>query len=823
MGGFCQSSLVSTRYHKKREPFMKKLFPCQYLLLFLHILSLFCIKRGSCHSWDGVLITQVDYQGLQAMKHGLEDGGGLLRSWNDTGLDACSGAWIGIKCARGKVIAIQLPWKGLGGYISDKIGGLTALRRLSLHDNAIGGQIPASLGLLRDLRGVYLFNNRFSGAIPPNIGNCFLLQTLDLSNNLLTGSVPFSIANSTRLYRLNLSYNNLTGSIPEGLTGLPSLTFLLLQHNDLSGSIPDTWGGIGDNKSSYQLQTLNFDHNSLSGTIPISLGRLEMLQELDLSDNQLNGSIPEEIGSLSSLQILDLSGNSINGRFPTSLCNLSSLVQLNLEGNYIEDQIPEAIDGLKNLSFLSFSRNLLDGPIPTVIGNIHSLAHLDLSENNLTGAIPDTVENLTSLTYFNVSNNNLSGPVPLILAEKFDPSSFAGNLQLCGYVASAPCPSLHPGTRKLNKKELIVTVAGIVFLFLLLLCTALLSWLFGRRAKSSGKSSAGASTGKKTVEDKKEGGGGKLVILDGHLLFTADDLLCATAEIMGKSSYGTVYKATLEDGSQIAVKRLKEKLAKNPKEFEAELTVLGKIQHQNLLALRAYYMGPKGEKLLVFDFMPRGSLAAFLHARGPAANSIAWPTRMNIAMGIARGLHHLHTNAGIIHGNLTSSNTLLDEQTDPKISEYGLSGLMISDANSDVIATAGAHGYRAPELAKTKKADAKTDVYSLGMIILELVTGKPPGETINGMELRQWVASMSEEEWSNEVFDLELMKDSTVTQEKLVETLKLALRCINSSPVERPEVKQILQQLEEIEPGIAASVAAAEETKDAAPESTDAN
>ncbi|KAK9127326.1 hypothetical protein Syun_016123 [Stephania yunnanensis] len=305
---------------------------------------------------------------------------------------------------------------------------------------------------------------------------------------------------------------------------------------------------------------------------------------------------------------------------------------------------------------------------------------------------------------------------------------------------------------------------------------------------------------------REEEAGGKLVHFDGPLAFTADDLLCATAEIMGKSTYGTVYKATLEDGSQVAVKRLREKIAKGQREFEVEVNALGNIRHPNLLALRAYYLGPKGEKLLVFDYMPKGSLAAFLHARGPDT-PINWPTRMNIAMGTARGLCYLHTNENMVHGNLTSGNILLDEQTNPKISDYGLSRLMTTAANSNVIATAGALGYRAPELSKLKKASTKTDVYSLGVIILELLTGKSPGEAMNGVDLPQWVASIVKEEWTNEVFDLELMRDAATSGDELLNTLKLALHCVDPSPAARPEVQLVLQQLEEIKPDLAASSA----------------
>lgn len=799
-----------------------------YTLLLFQLLGFTSQFVVSGHQWDGIIVTQADYQALRAFKHEIVDFRGVLRSWNDSGYGACSGGWAGIKCVNGQVIAIQLPWKGLGGKISEKISQLQALRKISLHDNVLAGSVPWALGFLPKLRGVYLFNNRLSGSIPSSIGNCLLLQTLDLSNNALSGTIP-SLENSTRLIRLNLSFNSLMGPFPNSLTRSNSLTFLALQHNNLSGSIPNTWGGIGNN--SYHLQFLTLDHNLISGTIPVSLNKLGLLQEISLSHNQLSGSIPSELGSLKRLQMLDLSYNAINGSFPASFSNLSSLVSLNLEGNHLGNQVPETLDRLHNLSVLNLKYNQFKGQIPATIGNISGINQIDLSANNFSGEIPASLANLANLTSFDVSHNNLSGPVPSLLSKKFNSSSFVGNIQLCGYSSSTLCPSpaspspspspqnlpaptqgtskQHHHHHKLSTKDIILIAAGAVLAVLLLLCCIMLCCLIRKRAASKGKNGKTVKRDASGISEKaipsgthfESGGetGGKLVHFDGPFVFTADDLLCATAEIMGKSTYGTAYKATLEDGNQVAVKRLREKTTKGQKEFETEAAALGRVRHPNLLALRAYYLGPKGEKLLVYDYMSNGSLASFLHARGPET-VINWPTRMNIAKGVALGLGHLHAQEDMIHGNLTSSNILLDEQTKAHIADFGLSRLMTAAANTNMIATAGSLGYNAPELSKVKNANTKTDVYSLGVIILELLTGKSPGEGMNGMDLPQWVASIVKEEWTNEVFDLELMRDAPTIGDELLNTLKLALHCVDPSPAARPEVKQVLQQLEEIRP-----------------------
>ncbi|KAL7108929.1 hypothetical protein ACP275_06G143900 [Erythranthe tilingii] len=733
-----------------------------FFLIFQLVLTHCVAASANSNNWDGVIVTEADYQSLQAFKHELVDPKGFLRSWNDTAANgACSGSWLGIKCAQGQVIVIQLPWRGLGGRITEKIGQFQALRKLSLHDNLIGGPIPTSLGFLPNLRGLQLFNNRFSGSIPPSLGSCPLLQTLDLAHNSLSGSIPPTLVNSTKLFRLNISYNSLSGSIPPSFTHSPSLVFLALENNSLSGPIPD------------------------------SFGNLALLQHLSLARNQFSGFIPSDIGNLTALQSLDLSGNSFNGSLPDTLSNLH------------------------NLSVLNLSNNRFESRIPATIGDISSLREIDLSHNNFSGEIPNSLGELPNLDSFNVSYNNLSGPVPTNLSRKFNSSAFIGNLQLCGYSDSTPCPSISPTQspkkrdRKLSTKDVILIAAGILLIILLVICCILLCCLIRKRKTAKEAKAGGAEArGKKGIpptagEVEASGGGGgetggKLVHFDGPLMFSADDLLCATAEIMGKSTYGTVYKATMEDGIQVAVKRLREKITKGQREFETEVNALGKIRHPNLLALRAYYLGPKGEKLLVFDYMPKGSLATFLHARAPDT-PIDWSTRMKITKGMTRGLLYLHKNVNIIHGNLTSSNVLIDEHTNAKIADYGLSKLMTAAANANVIATAGALGYRAPELSKLKKATTKTDIYSLGVIILELLTGKSPGEE-GGVDLPQWVASIVKEEWTNEVFDLELMRDASVIGDELLNTLKLALHCVDPSPSVRPEAYQILEQLEEIRP-----------------------
>ncbi|KAH8967354.1 hypothetical protein BDL97_03G074600 [Sphagnum fallax] len=435
-----------------------------------------------------------------------------------------------------------------------------------------------------------------------------------------------------------------------------------LPNKALAGSLATQVGELAS------LRKLNLHNNLLGGELPTSLVNLQSLRGLYLFRNNFSGVLPTGLGSSSPLlQALDLSYNHFSGPIPDSVSQAPKLLRLDLSNNRFNGTLPAATWGVESqLQYLNVSSNLLSGSIPATLGNASTaLTSLDLSHNNFSGSIPPSFSHLTSnLTSFNVSYNSLSGVVPS-LPHNFSSSAFIGNPGLCGYNGLPPCirpvttnapagapplgapaaeapalqapaaatPALasaaspaqgrpsaaaegHHKGHRLSTVTLICVALGSALAGVAVVCCILLLLCRKERIGGAGKATAAEQQEQQRRREPALGEGaglGKLVHFDGAFVFTAEDLLGATAVVLGKSSYGTVYKATLENGKHIAVKRLREGIVKPQREFESEVKTLGRIRHPNLLALRAYYWGPKDEKLLVFDFVEGGTLAAFLH------------------------------------------------------------------------------------------------------------------------------------------------------------------------------------------------------------------
>ncbi|XP_043718494.1 MDIS1-interacting receptor like kinase 1-like [Telopea speciosissima] len=716
------------------------------------------------------------------------------------------------------------------GRIPPQIGNITSLELLDLSDNQFSGPIPAEFAHLKNLQLLNLMCNQLTGIVPIGLGDLTQLQVLELWNNSLTGPLPTSLGQNSTLQWLDVSSNSLSGEIPPGLCKGNNLTKLILFNNAFSGPIP-----VGLS-TCLSLVRVRMQNNLISGTIPPGLGNLKKLQRLELANNNLTGEIPDDITSSTSLSFIDLSRNHLQSSLPSSILSIPNLQNFLASNNNLEGEIPDQFQDSPNLAVLDLSanrligiipasiascerlvnlnlgKNQLTGEIPRAIGMMPALAILDLSNNSLTGMLPDNFGSSPALEMLNVSHNQLEGPVPTYgILRTISPDDLTGNAGLCGGVLP-PCPRSYstksPSQRKKTHIKHIIAgwFIGISAVLAVGLAVFGVRWLYRRWYFNS--SCLG--------DDRFNTGNGEWpwrLMAFQRLSFTSNDILACIKEsnVIGMGATGTVYKAEMQRPHTIvAVKKLWrssgadiEEVGTSTDDILREVNLLGRLRHRNIVRLLGYIHNDKNV-MMVYEFMHNGSLGEALHGKQAGKLLIDWVSRYNVAVGVAHGLAYLHHDCHplVIHRDVKSNNILLDENLEPRIADFGLAKMMVQK-NQTVSMVAGSYGYIAPEYGYTLKVDEKSDVYSYGVVLMELLTGKRPldpefGESVDIVE---WVRGKLR---NNK--ELEATLDSSIggqckhIQEEMLLVLRIALLCTTKSPKDRPSMRDVITMLSEAKP-----------------------
>uniref|UniRef100_A0A0E0G1C9 non-specific serine/threonine protein kinase n=1 Tax=Oryza nivara TaxID=4536 RepID=A0A0E0G1C9_ORYNI len=740
---------------------------------------------------------------------------------------------------------LHLGDNNISGELPSALSNCTHLITINLKRNNFSGNLSnVNFSNLSNLKTLDLMGNKFEGTVPESIYSCTNLVALRLSSNNLQGQLSPKISNLKSLTFLSVGCNNLTNitNMLWILKDSRNLTTLLIGTNFYGEAMPE------DNSiDGFQnLKVLSIANCSLSGNIPLWLSKLEKLEMLFLLDNRLSGSIPPWIKRLESLFHLDLSNNSLIGGIPASLMEMPMLITkknttrldprvfelpiyrsaagfqyritsafpkvLNLSNNNFSGVIPQDIGQLKSLDILSLSSNNLSGEIPQQLGNLTNLQVLDLSSNHLTGAIPSALNNLHFLSTFNVSCNDLEGPIPNgAQFSTFTNSSFYKNPKLCGHILHRSCRSEQAAsisTKSHNKKAIFATAFGVFFggIAVLLFLAYLLATVKGTDCITNNRSSENADVDATSHKSDSEQ---SLVIVSqnkgGKNKLTFADIVKATnnfdkENIIGCGGYGLVYKADLPDGTKLAIKKLFGEMCLMEREFTAEVEALSMAQHDNLVPLWGYCI-QGNSRLLIYSYMENGSLDDWLHNRDDDASTfLDWPKRLKIAQGAGRGLSYIHDacKPHIIHRDIKSSNILLDKEFKAYVADFGLARLILANKTHVTTELVGTLGYIPPEYGQGWVATLKGDIYSFGVVLLELLTGRRPVHILSSSkELVKWVQEMKSE--GNQIEVLDPILRGTGYDEQMLKVLETACKCVNCNPCMRPTIKEVVSCLDSID------------------------
>ncbi|CAI9758696.1 unnamed protein product [Fraxinus pennsylvanica] len=751
---------------------------------------------------------------------------------------------------------VWAPGATLQGQLPGSWGSCENLEVLNLAQNYYSGKISEGFSTCKNLHFLNLSSNKLTGEIFDKIPvPCMTL--FDISGNYLSGSIPkfnnqtcspfqslhgdpskfndsasayisyftyrtrietplplFGDGDSNTVFH-NFGSNNLTGTlqsvtISSERLGKQTVYAFFAGQNKLSGLFP---GSLFEKCDLVGGMMVNVSNNGFSGEfLPDSSTMCKSLILLDASRNQIVGTLPRRIDDLVSLWALDLSWNPLGGQIPSSLGQIKNLERLSLAGNNLSGPIPASLGQLFSLEVLDLSSNSISGEIPKDIANLRNLTVLLLNNNNLSGQIPPYLANVTTLSSFNVSFNNLSGPLPQndnlmkcnsVLGNPFlqrcrmDPSSSPANQQ--GRTGDSPKglgpPSRMPSQESssgFNSIEIasITSAAAIVSVLVALIVL----FFYTRKRKPRSRVSG---TARKEV----------IVFTDIGVPLTFENVVRATGSFnasncIGNGGFGATYKAEVAPGVLVAIKRLALGRFQGDQQFDAEIKTLGRLHHPNLVTLIGYHAS-ETEMFLIYNYLPGGNLEKFIQERSTRA--VDWRILHKIALDIARALSYLHDQCAprVLHRDVKPSNILLDEDCNAYLSDFGLARLLGTSETHATTGVAGTFGYVAPEYAMTCRVSDKADVYSYGVVLLELMSDKKALDPSfssygNGFNIVTWACMLLRQGRAKEFFTAGLWDGGP--HDDLVEVLHLAVVCTVDTLSTRPTMKQVVRRLKQLQP-----------------------
>ncbi|TXG75659.1 hypothetical protein E1A91_1Z029300v1 [Gossypium mustelinum] len=745
------------------------------------------------------------------------------------------------------LISLHLAYNLLIGGIPASLGNISTLKVLSLQHNKLKGTIPSSLGKLSNLEYMYIGINKLSGSVPP-VHNFSSLLVLDAAENQLSGNLPpeigctcpnleaifiglnqltgeilRSISNISSLELFDIALNGFTGSVLENMGNLRNLLVLTISGNYLGSGKPGDLSFLSSLSNCSRLQSLSINYNHLYGVIPDSIANFSIwLEELLMGDNQIFVRIPHGIGNLINLDFMEMKGTFIAGEIPISIGNLQNLEGLYLGFNHLSGKIPSSIGNLSRLSDLDLSNNKFAGAIPLSLKQCTNLQKLDLSTNNLNGSIPyqlfgaferlihlnlshnsftdslpSDMRSMKNLVEFYFHNNNFHGEIPMTLGESLElttlfmqknsfhgtiPQSFASlrsleNLDLSNNNFSGTIPPELQNSlfyEKPKEKGKVLSTKTIIAIIISVLLGSILVVLLVYHSLRH-KARRGTFMPSSLFDN-------------GCLRLSYKELLeCthgfASSNLIGTGSFGSVYKGVL-------------------------------YQHEKPLAVKVLNLRNHGAarsnefKALVFEFMPNGSLESWLHEQHDQSRYLNFAQRLDIAIDMANAIDYLHHGCEtmVVHCNLKPSNVLLDDDMVAHVADFGLAKLLstvTSNIGSDQTGSSlikGTIGYVAPEYGMNGSVSPEGDIYSYGIMLFEMITGRRPTCDLfhDGLSLHNF-CKMALQEGLKEIFDVRLVEEIPNMEAEIWECFvsftKIGVSCSTEVATDRLRIRDAIIEL----------------------------